>query len=84
MPAQDLHQRPFEESTVTKLEIFEQYLTAWLPTFLFSRNSQAITICDFFAGPGHDINQTPGSPLRILKALEKYEDLITQTERFCI
>jgi three-Cys-motif partner protein len=64
MPVIDLHdKKDFDSGTKTKLDIFENYLTEWLPTFLF-HNSE-LTICDFFAGPGEDIFHNPGSPLRI-------------------
>lgn len=33
MANKNLHEKPFDEATLLKLEIFEQYLTAWLPTF---------------------------------------------------
>lgn len=78
MPILDLHEKPFDKNTTIKLEIFEEYLRHWLPTFLHNPKVCTINICDFFAGPGYDLSQKPGSPLRILKVLEEYQDLIIQ------
>lgn len=36
---------------------------------------RAIHIFDFFAGPGSDLAGEPGSPIRILKTLTKFEAL---------
>ncbi|CCK81267.1 three-Cys-motif partner protein TcmP [Desulfobacula toluolica] len=79
MPIKDLHdEKPFDSATITKLEIFENYLTEWLPTFIYSKNNNELNICDFFAGPGEDIMGMPGSPLRILEVLKKFETDIKQ------
>lgn len=81
MPVQDLHdKKPFDSATITKLEIFENYLTEWLPTFLYNKNIKSLNICDFFAGPGKDITGIPGSPLRILEVLKKFEKDIRKTK----
>ena len=32
----DLHRHPFDEGTITKLEIFEAYTKEWLPVFVMS------------------------------------------------
>jgi three-Cys-motif partner protein len=74
MVAKDLHRKPFDEATETKLDIFERYVEEWLPVFIQS-NKKAI-IVDFFAGPGKDVRGNPGSPLRILKIISKYADSI--------
>jgi three-Cys-motif partner protein len=72
MPVKDLHNgKEFHPGTKTKLDIFENYLTEWLPTFLFSNSK--VTICDFFSGPGEDIHRNPGSPLRIFNVLQKFK-----------
>ncbi len=54
MPVKDLHEIPFSEETITKLEIFEDYLEAWIPTFVMS-SFENIYIYDFFTGQGYDI-----------------------------
>ncbi len=75
MPTIDLHDnKEFDAATKTKLDIFESYLTEWLPTFLFS--NPKVNICDFFAGPGTDILGNIGSPLRILNVVKQFESLI--------
>lgn len=70
MAAKDLHDHPFDEGTITKLEIFEDYLKEWLPTFVMSRADSDIWIFDFFAGPGRDITGTAGSPIRTLQQIK--------------
>lgn len=65
----DLHTKPFDEQTLTKLELFEDYAKEWIPTFVMSGQSN-VWIFDFFAGPGFDRNGIPGSPIRVLKQVE--------------
>lgn len=65
----DLHSKPFNEQTLTKLELFEDYAKEWIPTFVMSNYSE-IYVFDFFAGPGYDKNQVAGSPIRILRQVE--------------
>lgn len=78
MPTKDLHKdAPFDSATLSKLEIFENYLSEWLPTFVYNKN---INICDFFSGPGEDINHVSGSPLRIINVIQKFEDLIKKQQ----
>ncbi len=78
MPIKDLHKdKSFDSATLTKLDIFENYLTEWLPTFIFKNQ---VTICDFFAGPGSDIHNMEGSPLRIIKVIQKFESQIKQNQ----
>jgi len=77
MPVIDLHKKPFDEGTLTKLQIFELYARKWLPVFLaknipFRSN---IHIYDFFAGPGIDSQNNFGSPLRILQDLKNFQSL---------
>lgn len=70
MPGKDLHDKPFDEETLTKLEIFESYARHWLPTFILGGN-KTLCIFDFFAGPGYDVKGVPGSPIRILNEIKK-------------
>lgn len=67
MPTKDLHEEPFDESTIAKLEIFEDYAQAWIPTFA----TPVICIFDFFAGRGYDVNGVAGSPIRILDKIRE-------------
>lgn len=70
MAYKDLHEKPFDEATIAKLEIFEDYTQAWIPTFVMSRKD-TICIFDFFAGTGYDKNGVAGSPIRILKKIKE-------------
>jgi three-Cys-motif partner protein len=70
MPIKDLHEKPFDESTIAKLEIFEDYAQAWIPTFVM-QNAATICIFDFFAGTGYDKNGVAGSPIRILQKIKE-------------
>ncbi len=58
----DLHRHPFDEGTITKLEIFEAYTKEWLPVFVMSPY-QHICIFDLFAGTGRDQKGVAGSPI---------------------
>jgi three-Cys-motif partner protein len=73
----DHHNKPFDEATLAKLQIFEQYTLEWLPTFL-SLNFSKLVIVDFFAGPGYDIERNEGSPIRTLKVISKFSNLIKE------
>lgn len=75
MPAKDLHDKPFDDSTIAKLEIFEDYVEAWLPTFVMLKQD-TICIFDFFSGTGYDKNNVAGSPIRILRVIKKFVTII--------
>lgn len=75
MPAKDLHEEPFDDGTITKLEIFEDYARAWIPTFVM-QGRPTICIFDFFAGTGYDIKGIPGSTIRILEKIKEQIDRI--------
>ena len=70
MSIKNLHDKPFDPSTLAKLEIFEDYAQAWIPTFVMS-GAPKIRIFDFFAGTGYDKNGKAGSPIRILKKIKE-------------
>lgn len=70
MPIKNLHEKPFDESTIAKLEIFEDYAKAWLPVFIM-QGIPNICIFDFFAGTGYDKNGIAGSPIRILQKIKE-------------
>ena len=69
MPGKNIHKEPFDEGTITKLEIFQRYAREWLPTFVMSQRKR-VSIFDFFAGPGYDETGCPGSPIRILQEIK--------------
>lgn len=56
---------PFDEVTLDKLDLYRQYLSAWLPVFVANhkRYYDTVNIFDFFAGRGMDCNGVKGSPL---------------------
>lgn len=70
MAQKDLHEMPFDDGTIVKLEIFEDYAQAWIPTFVM-QGIPTICIFDLFAGTGYDINGVAGSPIRILEKIKE-------------
>lgn len=70
--AKDFHNKPFDDETILKLEIFRGYIREWLPVFLSKTSFKTINIFDFFAGPGKDSNGQAGSPLIIIDETNKY------------
>ena len=77
MGYKDLHNEPFDDNTIVKLEIFEDYAKAWIPTFVMAGIPE-ICIFDFFAGTGYDKNGVSGSPIRILKKIQEQKEYIFQ------
>ena len=71
MPA-SFHDEPFDEGTLTKLELFHRYAEAWLPVFVARHELiwPEVNIFDFFAGAGTDSTGAEGSPLRLLRVIE--------------
>ena len=69
MPGKNIHKEPFDEGTITKLEIFQRYCREWLPVFVMAK-SKRVNIFDFFAGTGYDMKGVPGSPIRILEEIK--------------
>lgn len=84
MPRKDLHEQPFDEATLAKLEIFQEYAMAWIPVFV-EAGSKTIYIADFFAGTGYDKQGNPGSPIRILDAVKEYKaNIVRKNTRMCL
>ena len=73
--------KKFTEDTNVKLEMYEDYLTEWLPVFISSPYpfKKTVNIIDLFCGPGKDEEGTLGSPLLALKVLDKYKGHVFQT-----
>lgn len=62
MPVHDHHEKPYDVGTLDKLELYKGYVKEWLPVFLHQQHIKTINLFDFFAGPGADLQGTPGSP----------------------
>jgi three-Cys-motif partner protein len=71
MPVRDLHAKPFDEGTKTKLVIYRSYVRAWLQVFLHASAyvGKPLQFYDFFCGPGLDPAGEPGSPIILLEEL---------------
>src|SRR5438105_14528078 len=71
MPVRDLHHKPFDEGTKTKLKIYRSYIRAWLQVFLHADafRGKPLQFFDFFCGPGEDATGEPGSPLILIDEL---------------
>ena len=68
----DHHIKPYDEGTLDKLEIFERYIQAWLPTFIMQDHIHEVNIVDFFAGLGYDKIGQKGSPIRTLDMIDSF------------
>ena len=85
MSYRDLHNKPFDKGTIAKLDIFESYAKAWIPTFVMQKKVSEIHIFDFFSGPGFDSNNIPGSPIRILQKIdEQLENILAQKTKIVL
>jgi three-Cys-motif partner protein len=81
MPRKDHHLEPYKESTVLKLKLFESFLLSWLGVFSQTPFGRYINIFDFFCGPGADLEDTKGSPLRAIDCIYSYRDNILKNEK---
>ena len=70
MPGRSLFDKPFDESTLAKLAIFEAYTQSWLPVWVMY-GATPIHIFDLFAGAGYDKTGIAGSPIRILEKIKE-------------
>nr|WP_249205527.1 three-Cys-motif partner protein TcmP [Helicobacter anatolicus] len=69
-----MHQEEWDSATLTKLDIFEQYVHKWLDVVINDKKflCDTVEIYDLFCGSGFDGTKThKGSPLRILDAVIK-------------
>ncbi|HVM89508.1 MAG TPA: three-Cys-motif partner protein TcmP [Puia sp.] len=82
MSYNDLFQKPFDDGTLDKLKIFEDYFKEWLPVFVVREELiwDEIQIFDLFGGEGKDVNGVYGSPMRILATLNQNRDLILKSK----
>jgi three-Cys-motif partner protein len=81
MASKDIFDEPFNEGTLTKLEIFEKYFEEWLPTFVLGNINKPIRVFDLFAGVGYDKIHQEGSPIRILKIVNKYRGILINQKK---
>lgn len=69
------HEKTFDLGTQLKLALFRGYIREWIPVFLNQVNSHhpsEVNFYDFFAGPGHDVDKNPGTPLIILEEIKQF------------
>ena len=73
--AKDMHTQEWDSATLTKLDVFEQYVHDWFNiTSSYGQNEKfnALEIYNLFCGSGYDATgKYKGSPLRILDAILK-------------
>lgn len=81
MSRKDLFSEPFDEGTLTKLEIYSAYLKKWLPTFIQSSYNKPIQIYDLFAGEGYDSNKSAGSPILALDIVNEFRGSIINQKK---
>jgi three-Cys-motif partner protein len=81
MPVKDIFDKPFDEGTLTKLEIFEKYFEEWLPPFVISNFNKPIQVFDLFSGSGLDKKGIFGSPLRIIEIIKKHSAIIQKKNK---
>lgn len=71
MSNKEFHEKEFDENTKCKLSLYQYYLREWLPVFIHNPHVNQINIFDFFAGPGSDACDNPGSPLIAIEEIQK-------------
>lgn len=64
--AKNINNKPFDETTQLKLDIFRECFKEWFPVFLYNPWAEKVVIYDFFAGSGKDTHGIYGSPLVLL------------------
>jgi three-Cys-motif partner protein len=87
MSAKDIFEKPFDDGTIDKLKIFEDYFKEWLPVFIARQELiwKDIQIFDLFSGEGKDIQGIYGSPMRILSILNDNKELILKSKiKICV
>jgi len=80
--SKDFFDKPFEEETLTKLELYKNYVEKWLPVFIVKPKLVAsnVNVFDFFAGAGRDIEGTEGSPIIAINMATSYQQLIARPD----
>lgn len=67
MGKQDINDKPFDEGTLLKLDIFRECFREWFPVFVYNHSISHIFIYDMFAGSGRDSLGKSGSPLILIE-----------------
>lgn len=80
MPTRDLHDKPFDAGTKTKLSIYRGYVRAWLQVFLHTDafRGKPLQFFDLFCGPGEDQVGKPGSPFILIQELTAQQSGVQQ------
>ncbi|OJJ16710.1 hypothetical protein BKI52_32915 [marine bacterium AO1-C] len=80
--SKEFFEKPFDEGTLVKLQMYENYVREWVPVFVSRQNLlvPTVNIFDCFAGVGYDSEGIEGSPLRAIKILEEYKDLLNRSD----
>ena len=79
--AKNMHNTEWDEATLTKIKVFEEYLKEWLNVALeqAGKYEKEIEIYDLFCGSGFDKSKNAGTPIKILDTLiifyKKYSDI---------
>lgn len=68
---QDINQKPFDEKTLLKLDIFQECFKEWLPVFIHNSFIDEIYVLDLFSGSGTDTEGNYGSPLLLMDVVGK-------------
>lgn len=73
---------PFDEGTLTKLELYKKYLEEWVPVFVSKTNliTHTVNIFDFFSGAGSDSLGIKGSPMIAIDVLMSFSDYIKRED----
>ncbi len=80
--AKNFFNKPFDDGTLTKLELYENYLRKWIPVFISKPQliTNTINIFDFFSGAGCDSLGKKGSPMIAIDVLMEFPEYIKRKD----
>lgn len=80
--SKNFFEKPFDEDTLVKLEMYGDYVRKWAPVFLARKRPfvYTINIFDFFSGVGCDSEGTHGSPMLTINILMEFEEYLKREE----
>lgn len=64
--AKNINNKPFDEGTLLKLDIFRKCFREWYPVFVHDLSTKYVCVFDMFAGSGYDSTGNVGSPFILL------------------